>query len=199
MLIVGITGSLGTGKSTVASMFARLGAKVIDADRITHGLLRKNGACYHSVLRAFGGCVAGPRGIDRAKLAGLVFNNPARLKKLDGIIHPRVYIQMKKEVAAFQKNAKVVIVDVPLLFESGFDAYVDVAIVVTARRKDQIARAMGRLGITRADVLCRIRAQMPLKDKIRRADIIIDNSETKTQTRKQVERIWQRLLQKKEK
>jgi dephospho-CoA kinase len=199
MLIVGITGSLGTGKSTVAAMFARLGAEVIDTDRIVHEQLRKDGACYHSVLRVFGSSVTGPQGIDRAKLAGLVFNNPSRLKKLVGIIHPKVYIQIKKEVAAFKKNTKVVVVEVPLLFESGFDSYVDMVIVVKAKKKDQLARAKGHLGMTRADALRRIRAQMPLRDKIRWADIIIDNSKTITQTRKQVETIWQRLLQKKKK
>ncbi len=199
MLIVGITGSLGTGKSTVAAMFARLGAAVIDTDRIVHEQLKKNGVCYRPVVRAFGRSVAGPQGIDRAKLAGVVFHNPALLKKLVGIVHPKVYIQMKKEVAALKKNAKVVVVEVPLLFESGFDAYVDVAVVVTAGRREQLARATGRLKITKAEALRRIRAQMPLKDKIRWADIIIDNSQTKTQTRKQVRTIWQRLLQKRRK
>lgn len=199
MLIVGITGSLGTGKSTVASMFARLGAEVIDTDRIVHEQLKKGGACYRPVVRAFGRSLVGPQGVDRAKLAGVVFQDPDLLKKLVGIVHPRVYIQMKKEVAALKERAKVVVVEVPLLFESGFDAYVDVAVVVTARRKDQLARATGRLKITRAEALRRIRAQMPLQDKIRWADIIIDNSKTKTQTREQVKRIWQRWLQKRKK
>lgn len=190
---------MGTGKSTVAAMFARLGAAVIDTDRIVHEQLQKDGVCYRPVVRAFGRSVVGPQGIDRVKLAGVVFHNPDLLKKLVGIVHPRVYIQMKKEVAALKKRAQIVVVEVPLLFESGFDAYVDVAVVVTAARKEQLARATGRLKITKAEALRRIKAQMPLKDKIRWADIIIDNSQTKAQTRKQVKTIWQRLLQKKKK
>ncbi len=175
-------------------MFARLGAKVVDTDKIVHQEMRRGGRCYAPVIRAFGKQVAGKNGIDRRKLAAIVFNDRRKLKRLERIVHPQVALGLEEEIAKY-RNKRVAVIEVPLLFEAGFDRYVDTAIVVTAKRDAQIQRAAKSLKLTRTEALRRISAQMPLRDKIRRADIIIDNNKTKTQTHKQVKAIWQKLTQ----
>ncbi len=201
MLIVGLTGSLGTGKSTVAAMFKRKGARIIDADRIVHQLICPRGRCYAPVVKAFGRRIVCQGRIDRKELASLVFQNERALKILTDIIHPQVSAEIKKKIQEYRHGAfqGIVVVEVPLLFESGLDRYVDIAMVVTARRRQQIARASRQLKISQEEAARRLRAQMLLKDKIRLADIIIDNSGTKRQTQKQADRIWPRLLQKRKK
>ncbi len=196
MLIVGLTGSLGTGKSTVASMFAQLGAVVIDADKIVHRMMRQGGNCYAPIIKAFGTNVAAPDGIDRRKLAAIVFQNKKKLSRLAGIIHPKVGMEITRQINhCRQKNShQITVLEVPLLFESGFDRYADVTIVVKTAQHRQITRAVQRMNITRVEALRRIRAQMPFKDKIRLADFIIDNNHSKTNTLRQVQKLWQELL-----
>ena len=201
MLIVGLTGSLGTGKSTVAAMFKRKGARIIDADRIVHQLIGPRGRCYAPVVKAFGRRIVCQGRIDRKELASLVFQNERALKIVTDIIHPQVSAEIKKKIQEYRHGAfqGIVVVEVPLLFESGLDRYVDIAMVVTARRRQQIARASRQLNISQEEALRRLRAQMPLKDKIRLADMIIDNRGTKRQTQKQADGIWLKLLQNKKK
>ena len=175
-------------------MFARLGTKVIDTDKIVHREMRRGGRCYAPIVRGFGKQVVGKNGIDRKKLATIVFNDRRELKRLERIVHPKVGLGIKEELKKYG-NSGIAVIEVPLLFEAGFDRYVDTTIVVTARRSAQISRAAKSLKLTRTEALRRINAQMPLRDKIRRADIIIDNSKTKTQTHKQVKAIWQKLTQ----
>lgn len=199
MLVVGVTGSLGTGKSTVAGMFARRGAKVISADAIAHALLRPEGGCSREVLKAFGPGILADRQIDRRKLADIVFKDREALKVLTEIIHPKVRREIQKEIAHLKKTAprSIVVVDVPLLFEAGLNRQMDVTITVKAGRENQLKRSTKGLGISKAEALRRMKAQMPLRKKIRLADIIIDNNATTTETQKQVKAIWQKLLQKK--
>ena len=194
MLVVGLTGGLASGKSTVAKMFARLGAKVIDTDRIVHKEMRRTGRCYAPIIRAFGKQVVAKSNIDRRKLAAVVFSDKRKLKRLERIVHPKVRLGINEELKKYRGNV-IAIIEVPLLFEAGFDRYVDTTIVVMARRNTQIDRSARSLKLTRTEALRRINTQMPLRDKIRRADIIIDNSKTKTQTHKQVKAIWQKLTQ----
>ena len=175
-------------------MFARLGARVIDADGIVHKEMRRGGRCYAGVIRAFGAQVAGKNGIDRKKLAAVVFSGRRKLKRLERIVHPKVRWGIDEELKKY-RGGEIAVIEVPLLFEAGFNRYVDTTIVVTASRRSQIERSRRSLKITRTEALRRIKAQMPLRDKIRRADIIIDNSKTKTQTHKQVKAIWQKLTQ----
>ena len=197
MLVVGLTGSLATGKSTVAGMFAALGAKVIDSDKIVHGLLNRGGDCYKPLVKTFGPRVIGKNGIDRNKLAGIVFHDKRQLKRLERIIHPKVRAAIQKEMASCEKKGfhGIVIIEVPLLFESGFNRWMDTSVVVASGRARQLKRAVGRLKLTRTQALRRIGAQMPLRDKIRLADIIIDNNGTRKETQKQVKTIWQKLTQ----
>ncbi len=198
MLILGLTGSLATGKSTVARMFAKLGAKVIDADQLTHALLSPSGASFKPVIKYFGKNIMKGGKIDREKLGQIVFDNDRKLKKLCQIIHPAVIQEIKRRLAAFykKKSDSIVIIDAPLLIEAGLDESVDYVVVVQASLALQLKRAVNRLNLSRAEALKRIRAQMPIQEKIQRADIIIDNRTTTTETQKQVKKVWEKLSKK---
>jgi dephospho-CoA kinase len=194
MHTVGLTGSLGTGKTTVAAMFARRGAKVIDADAIIRQLLAKNKKCIKKVAKIFPGAILSSGEVDRARLANVVFQNPRDLQKLTDILYPEALREVRTLISLY-RNAKLVVLDVPLLFESGWEKLADTTIVVKSTRAQQLERAQARLGIPQAQVLKRLKFQMPLKDKCRLADIIIDNSGTLQETRTQVDAIINRLLQ----
>ena len=201
MRLLGLTGSLGTGKSTVAAMFAQKGAKIIDADAITRDLLGQNKKCVKKVAKIFPGAILKSRDaingvstIDRSELAKIVFNNPRELKKLTDILYPEA-LKVVKSLISRYKHGSFVVLDVPLLFESGWNKITDINIVVRAKRVQQIERAQKRLGITRGDAIRRLKNQMPLKEKYHMADIIIDNSHDLGQTRKQVDEIINRLMQ----
>ena len=192
MLIIGLTGSLGTGKSTVAAMFAKRGFKIIDADAITRDLLAPGKKCVKKVAKVFPCVILQKVKINRSELAKIVFSHPRELQKLTDILYPEALKVVKSQLSQY-KNEPFVVLDVPLLFESGWDKITDTTIVVKARRRQQIERAQKRLGMTRSDVMRRLANQMPLKEKCDMADIIIDNSHDRRQTRKQVDAIIDRL------
>ena len=192
MRVIGVTGSLGTGKSTVAAMFARRGAKIIDADAVTRDLLAPGKKCVKKVAKIFPGVILKPSTVNRSELAKIVFNHPRELQKLTDILYPEALKVVKAKISRY-KHERFVILDVPLLFESGWDKITDTTIVVKATRAQQIKRAQKRLGITRNDVVRRLKNQMTLKEKCGMADIIIDNSHGLMQTRKQVDAIINRL------
>jgi len=196
MLVIGLTGGLGTGKSTVAAMFARRGTKIIDADAITRDLLAPGKKCVKKVAKIFPGVILKSKKISRSELAKIVFNNPRELQKLTDILYPEA-LKVVKSLISRYKHESFVILDVPLLFESGWDKITDTTIVVQARRAQQIQRAQKRLGMTRSNVARRLKNQMPLKEKCDMADIIIDNSRGLKQTRKQVDEIINRLRKRK--
>ena len=195
MLVHGLTGSLGTGKTTVAAMFANLGAKVLNADRIAHQQIMPKGACFKKVVRALGKNILTAGRIDRRKVAASVFTNSRQLHKLERIIHPVVRKVLRTKIQEYKKGKGMVVVvmDVALLFESKLNADSDLSVVVKTSRVTQINRATKQLNITKADAKRRIKVQMPLEKKIRLADMIIDNNGTLTNTKKQVKRIWEKL------
>ena len=195
MLVIGLTGSLGTGKTTVAAMFADFGAKVLNADRIAHQQITPKGACFKRVVRTLGKNILTAGRIDRRKVAASVFTNSRQLHKLERIIHPAVRKVLRTKIQEFKKGkGKVVVVmDVALLFESKLNVDSDLTVVVKTSRVTQINRAIKQLNITKADAKRRIKAQMPLEKKIRIADMIIDNNGTLTNTKKQVKQIWEKL------
>ncbi|MBN1870310.1 MAG: dephospho-CoA kinase [Candidatus Omnitrophica bacterium] len=195
MCIIGLTGGLGTGKSTVAKMFRGLGAAVLSADDVAHQLLRPGTVCFRQIIKDFGKGVLKGRKIDRKAVAQLVFRDKQQLRRLEKIIHPavrKIILARIKRIKRQNRN-RVVVVDVPLLFEAEMDRNVNVSIVVKASHAKRIERAVKSLNITRAEAKRRIDAQMPLRQKIRLADIIIDNDGTLNQTKKQVKQIWERL------
>ena len=179
MILVGLTGGVATGKSTVAAMFKRCGAFVIDADALARNVVAPGKPAWRDIVTVFGGKILNPdRTINRRALGAIVFRNKAKLKRLERIIHPRVaQEQMRLTKAASKKNPHaVVIYDVPLLFEARINKRVEKTIVVTADRETQIARLKKRNGFTRTEALRRIRSQMSLAKKVAHADYVFDGT-----------------------
>ncbi len=202
MLIVGVTGSFGTGKTSVAKVFASLGAKVLNADEIAHELMKPSAVCFKPVVKHFGDDVITSGKIDRKKLARIVFNNKRALATLTSIVHPEILKELKRRIAAFKKKKNVycVVIDAAVLIEAGWDKLVDVIIVVKANQALQIDRIKMRMRLSSCQVLKRIRAQMPIQEKVRLADLVIDNRKDFKNTKKRVKEIWKNLqIEKKEK
>ena len=196
MIIVGLTGGWGTGKTTVARMFARLGAKILDADRISHSLIRPDTKSWKAIVLLFGKDVLnGNRTINRKKLGKIVFENKKYLKKLERIIHPLVVEEITKRLARIKHKSKndLIIIDAPLLIEAGLQKQVDKLIVVKLERKRQIARLLKKSDLSRSQMLKRIALQMPLSRKTAMADYVIDNNRGLKNTANQVRRIWEEI------
>lgn len=189
-LLIGLTGSVATGKSTVAKMFKELGVPTIDTDKIAHQLMRIGSPEYKKVIALFGKAVLGRANtIDRKKLAKKVFEKSSGAtkmrKKLEKILHPAIWKEVLKRAKGLDDS--FVIVEVPLLFEVGWEKKVDLSIVAYCRPKEQLKRCKPSLSN-------RISYQMPLKDKMRRADLVIDTSFGRVRTRQQVKDILKFLL-----
>lgn len=196
MILVGLTGGVATGKSTVARLFQDCGAVVIDADVLARHVVEPGKPAWREIVKQFGKNILKPdRTLDRAALARMVFRNRAKLRRLERIIHPRVAREQTRRTNAIAKKhpRTVVIYEVPLLFESGVDKRVDQIIVVTADRETQIARLQQRNHLSRTEALRRIRNQMPLTTKFRRADYVLDGTHPRTQLRRAVQRVYSEL------
>lgn len=196
MILVGLTGGLATGKSSVARLFQDNGAYVIDADELARQVVQPGKPAWRDIAQTFGAKALNPdRTLNRAALAAVIFRNEAKRRRLNAIVHPRVAREQARLTRAIvQKDPGAIIVyDVPLLFEAGVDKRVDKIIVVTADRATQIRRLMTRNGLTRAEAVRRLRAQMPLRAKIARADEVIDGTLSFAQTKSEVERIVSQL------
>ncbi len=196
-IIIGITGSLCSGKTTAASVFAKLGAIIIDADKIAHSLIQKDGRCFRDVVKTFGTEIVSQDGIDRKKLADIVFKDKYKLRQLEDIIHPAVVKEIKKQIKKFKKtntDKTLLVLDVPLLFESGLSTATDFNIVVNAPYEERIKRAINKLKISRAEAVRRISAQMPLRQKIHMADFVLNNSKNKQYLQRQVKEICKKLV-----
>ncbi|MEW6075422.1 MAG: dephospho-CoA kinase [Candidatus Omnitrophota bacterium] len=191
-IIIGITGSFGSGKTTVAGFFKSWGAYVIDADKIGRELLVPGSAAYRRVVATFKDDILLPdKGIDRGKLATLVFHTHRLRVALNRIMHPLIIKRIKEEIKKSPRNT--VILDAPLLLEAGLRPVVDKLVVVTVRRDVQIRRIKKRSASTKEAILRRIRSQIPLHKKRKMADFIIDNNGALKDTKKQAElirRLW---------
>jgi dephospho-CoA kinase len=196
MIVVGLTGGVATGKTTVAKMFKQCGAAVIDADQLAHDIVKPGKPAWRQIVNAFGKTVLNPdHTLNRRELGALVFGNRIKLRQLEKIIHPRVAREQARLTKAIaRKHPKaVVIYEVPLLFEAGVDKRVDKIIVVTADRNTQIARLKKRNGFSRAEAIRRIRSQMPLAKKIQRADHVLNGTFSRPFLRKQVGQLFNSL------
>ena len=196
MILVGLTGGVATGKSTVAKMFKRCGAILIDADKLAREVVEPGKPAWRAIVKQFGKTVLNQnRSLDRQALGSIVFHNPQKRRQLERIIHPRVAREQQRLVRwiAKRKPQAVVIYEVPLLFEAGVDKRVDKIIVVTVDRNTQIARLKKRNGLSRAEALRRIRSQMPLAKKIQRADHVLNGTLPRPSLRKQVGQLFRSL------
>jgi dephospho-CoA kinase len=195
MLRVGLTGGLASGKSFVGEALARLGCHLIQADELGHEVLSPQGLAYEDVIREFGTGIVNPDGtINRERLAAEVFGKPERLAALNGLVHPPV-IRREEEliraIAARDPDA-IVVVEAAILIETGSYARFDKIVLAVCGREQQIERAVER-GFSRAEALARIERQMPLQEKRKYADYIIDTSATKQDTLRQVAEVYESL------
>jgi dephospho-CoA kinase len=191
-LLLGLTGSFGSGKSTVAGMLGSFGAQIIDADKIAHLVYKPNADAYRKIVDCFGkGILRRDKRIDRKKLSLVVFKSESSLRKLNAIVHPQVIRVIREKLKAASKP--VVVLDAPLLIEVGLTSLVDKLIVVKISRKLQMERVSKRTGLARERISRIIKAQMSLADKVRLADFVIDNSGNIAATKKQVKQMWEKF------
>ncbi len=176
MVIVGLTGSIGMGKSETAKMFRSLGVPVYDADAAVHAIYAPGGSAVAPVETAFPG-VTGAGGVDREALAKRVLNDSAALKKLESIVHPLVGLEQQKFLQkAAEENAEIIVIDVPLLFETGGEKRVDCVVLVSAPYEVQRERVLARPGMTEEKFQAILAKQAPDAQKREKADFIIDSS-----------------------
>ncbi len=189
--ILGLTGSIGMGKSAVAAMFRGLGVPVFDADTAVHLLQGPGGACLAPIERAFPG-TTGPAGVDRQKLGAAVFGDPAALKLLEQIVHPEV-AELRRTFLADNIAAPLIVFDIPLLYEKSGQRGLDAVVVVSAPAELQRERVLARPGMS-ADKFEKILAlQVPDADKRARADYVIDTGTSLAETRHAVQRLVSQL------
>ena len=178
-LLVGLTGGIATGKSTVAGVFRRLGAVVVDADRLAREVVAPGEPALAEIAREFGPKVLQPDGtLDRKRLGAIVFGDAGRRRRLEAITHPAIRARFLARLQALTDEGfdGLVVFDAPVMIESGGYRAMDRLVVVVTDEATQLARLMARDGISRGQALDRIRSQMPLADKARLADHVIDNS-----------------------
>lgn len=198
--VIGLTGGIASGKSTVSKMLSGFGAFVIDADRLTREAQSPRSEALLEIRGAFGDEVILPDGsLDRRRLGQIIFRDKDALKLLDSIVHPRVIRRTEEILRDLQAAAKkeghvrVAVVDAPLLLEAGADRVADEVWVVSLPKEEQVRRLVEREGYSRDEALTRINSQMPLEEKEKRAHRIIDNSGTVQDTKEQVFTLWQSL------
>ncbi len=193
MRVLGLTGGIGSGKSTVCRMFAELGAEVVDADRLARDVVEIGQPALAEIVQAFGPEMLLPDGhLDRGRLAALIFRDAAARERLNGITHPRIRERIWEEVAARSVRPGVLILDIPLLYENARTDLVEAVIVVWVDRETQLRRLREREGLSLEEAQRRIAAQMPLEEKRARADHIIDNTGGLAKTRRQVRAVYER-------
>jgi dephospho-CoA kinase len=196
-LLVGLTGSIATGKSTVSGMFAHLGARVIDADLLAREVVMPGQPAYARIVEEFGSQVVQENGsLDRKALGAVVFGDVAKRKRLEEITHPAIGARQQRILSVLDEEAfeGVVIWDVALLFEGGGVAKMDRVVVVYADPDTERRRLMERDGLSDADARARIASQMPIAEKAKLADHVIDNSGTREETERQVRTVYGALL-----
>ncbi|HEX3300294.1 MAG TPA: dephospho-CoA kinase [Actinomycetota bacterium] len=193
MLLVGLTGGIGAGKSTVADLLSRHGAVILDADAFARDAVGKGTDALGAVVRRFGDEVVGPNGdLDRARLASIVFADRGALDDLEAIIHPEVRRMIADGIASHLDTEDVVVLVNPLLIEMGTHRDCDVVVVVSASPETQVARSVAR-GMEETDVRARIDAQLPLDARARAADVLLDNEGTREELEAEVEVLWHDL------
>lgn len=190
-ILIGLTGTFGSGKSSVADMFAELGADIVDADKLAHEALEPKSRIYPNVAALFPGVLRNESGcLDRKKIGELVFSDPRLRKKLEALVHPYVFDRIRE--IAERSVASVVIAEVPLLFESGFDRFCDAVICVDAEPEVVRKRLLAK-GFDEKEIEARQKAQLSAEEKKRRSAYCLDNSQGQNETRKNVLKIWEKL------
>ena len=197
MIVIGVTGGVGTGKSTVARLFGERGARVLNADRIVHELMEPGAPVWKEIRRKFGPDVitAGGR-IDRKRLGACVFASPKRLKELNAIVHPAVRRRIQQRLRQIRRedSSAVVVLDIPLLVEAGPAYRIDALVVASAPAGVAERRLKRRSGWSAAEFRRRRSFQLPLKLKEKQADFVVNNGGSLGETRRQVSFIWKKIV-----
>jgi dephospho-CoA kinase len=196
MIRVGLTGGIASGKTFVCRLFEAKGCTIVDADSVAHRLILRGQSGYEPVLNAFGSVILGAGGeIDRAKLGAIVFSDRTQLDRLNAILHPEVVRVILSQLDNWEREQPLakVIVDASLMIESGFYRNFQKLIVVSCTPQQQIDRLRARNGLSEADARRRIALQMPLEEKVRFGDYVIDNSGTPESTKAQVDALFETL------
>ncbi len=200
LYVVGLTGGIATGKSAVSLILSDLGADIVDADKLARQVVEPGSTGFSKVAAAFGPGVVTPKvELDRKKLGEMVFACEHARKTLEAIVHPLVFALIEDTLARHSQKWRqrgrtgVTVLDVPLLFETGADGFADEVWVVWAGEKTQEERLMERDGLTQENARLRIKAQMPLEQKVKLADKVIQNQGSLSDTKRQVEALWDAL------
>ena len=197
MKVLGLTGNIASGKSTVARMLEGMGARIIDADQIAREVVEPEKPAWVDIVKKFGPGILSPDGtIDRRRLGEIVFGDESQRRLLMDITHPRIKEAVRERISKYkEENAPVVIVEAALIVEKGgLREFLDGLIVVTADEEAQIERLVKRSGHTREEALARIGSQMPAGEKALHADYLIDNSGTKEETEAEVKKLWEEII-----
>jgi len=197
MLNVGLTGGIGSGKSTVDGLFRAKGAYMIDFDELAHLVEEPNGPAWKGIVENFGREILNADDtINREKLGDIVFRDREKLKKLNSIVHPAVFDEWKKKINDIRKEDAIIISDIPLLIEVGMQDAVDITILVYISPEEQIKRIMKRNGYSSKESEYRLNSQMSIDDKIPYADFVINNEGSIKETKKAVDEVWENLIKK---
>jgi dephospho-CoA kinase len=198
MVVIGVTGGVGTGKSTVAKMFRDLGAVVLDADELAHEAMEPKRLVWRRIIEQFGeGILNDDQTINRAALAKVVFADPDARRRLEAIVHPQVLRRIKQQLHQLKRRRglRAVVLDVPLLIEVGAQRLVDRVVVVTAPADVQRRRLQRKYDWTEEEIARRIGSQWDVSAKAALADDIVDNADGLEHTRKQVRRLWKEAVE----
>jgi dephospho-CoA kinase len=194
VLLVGLTGGIASGKSTVSAMLAERGAEIIDADLIARQVVMPGERAWHKILEHFGTGVFLPDGrVDRQKLADLVFADQAKLTVLNEITHPDIFARVAERLEACRDHEVVVVLDAALLIETGLADRTDVVVVVDAGDEEEQVRRLTAKGIQERDARARLAAQLPSEKRLARADLVVENTGTLEELTVRVDQVWDEL------
>jgi dephospho-CoA kinase len=198
MIVVGLTGGIASGKTTVAQQLRCKGAAIIDSDEIARDITAPGSPALEEIVEAFGPELLTAQGtLDRKRLGSLVFGQEPARRRLEAITHPRIRAELRQRLERLRRQPHppaVAVAVIPLLYETGAQTEVDVVVVVSASAAEQVRRLMVRDGLSREEAQARVAAQMPIEEKARRADFVIDASGRLEETAQQVAKLWHRLI-----
>ncbi|MDD4876396.1 MAG: dephospho-CoA kinase [Dehalococcoidales bacterium] len=196
MKVIGLTGGIGSGKSTVAQFLVELGAVLLDADKTGHEVFQTGTEGWQEVVATFGRRIlTSDENVDRKKLGEIVFDDSESLSRLNQIMHPRIFNMIKTQLEKYrQQGIKVVIIEAPLLFEAGWASLADEIWVTTAPEATILKRLKKRSGLSKAKSLARISSQLPSPERTSRADVIINTDCSLVELKLKIKKLWQKLL-----
>ena len=195
MKVIGLTGGIGSGKSTVSKFLKELGAVIIDADKVGHEAFKPDTELWREVVAAFGRQILKPSDeIDRNKLGEMVFGNPELLSRLNQVMHPRMYALVKAQLEDYwRQGVRVVVLEAPLLIEAGWTSLVDEVWVTVASESTVLRRLEEQVGLSKEQSLARIRSQLSSEERIKQADVVIDTDCSLDEVKTKVKELWQKL------